>query len=310
MKNLKNNFSKRITKVLNYFLIGSALLGFSTLTDKAEASAPPLCKDVLGVKDSNGKYSKDKDDIAGNVNFCSDTPDRFEMTIYELGLCTSAPFTSASRTFNRDTGNCSITMTSTGSVADIASSTVSLPNMTGRPTTNDYQYAYIIIQNTFGLRGSIKIDDGSGGTSEYCSDGDGIATNAAATCTGLDHLEELDDFGDSEEPVEDQETGFSAYFPVSAGSGPGGSEPMSGGGGVTALLVTDDLTTSTVRAETTKLIGLFTTDVNNKVKIQDTTNGLEIELQVTDIGYAIEFQDNGEPDNFGSMPFKPIFNTF
>ena len=301
---------KRITKVLNSFLIGSTLLGFSTFTHKAEASAPPLCKDVLGTKDANGKYSKAASAIAGNVQFCSDTPDRFEMTIYELGLCTSAPFTSASQTFNRDTGNCSITMTSSGTVADIASSTVSLPSMTGRPTTNEYQYAYIIIKNTFGLRGSIKIDNGSGGTSQYCSDGDGMATTAAASCNALNHLEELDDFGDSEEAVEDQEIGFSAYFPVSAGSGPGGSELMSGGGGVTALLVKDDLTTSSNRTETTKLIGLFSTNPSNKVNITDTTNGLEMQLQVTDIGYGIEFQNNGEPNDFGSMPFKPIFNTF
>ena len=85
---------------------------------------------------------------------------------------------------------------------------------------------------------------------------------------------------------------------------------MSGGGAVSALLVKDDLTTSTVRTATTKLIGLFTTDDDNKVKITDTTNGLEMQLQVTDIGYGIEFQNNGEPNDFGSMPFKPIFNTF
>tara|TARA_B100001250_G_C19455518_1_gene637842 strand:- start:118 stop:516 length:399 start_codon:yes stop_codon:yes gene_type:complete len=131
-------------------------------------------KNVLGTKDTNGKYSKSIGDIAGNIDFCSDTPDRFETTIYELGLCTTPPFTSDSRTFSRDTGNCSVTMTTTGAVADIASSTVSLPRMTGRPESNDYKYAYIIIKNEFGLRGSIKLDNGSAGTSQYCSDGDGI----------------------------------------------------------------------------------------------------------------------------------------
>ena len=39
------------------------------------------------------------------------------------------------------------------------------------------------------------------------------------------------------------------------------------------------------------------------------TNGLEMQLTVTDIGYGIQFV-NGEPYDFGSMPFKPVFATF
>ena len=41
------------------------------------------------------------------------------------------------------------------------------------------------------------------------------------------------------------------------------------------------------------------------VVINDSTNGLEMQLTVTDIGYGI-LSVNGEPYDFGSMPFKPF----
>ena len=34
-----------------------------------------------------------------------------------------------------------------------------------------------------------------------------------------------------------------------------------------------------------------------------------MQLTVTDIGYGIGFS-GGEPQDFGSMPFKPVFATF
>ena len=54
----------------------------------------------------------------------------------------------------------------------------------------------------------------------------------------------------------------------------------------------------------------FKSASGDKVKITDSTNGLEMQLTVTDIGYGIAFDGNGEPEDFGSMPFKPVFTTF
>ena len=307
MKFLKSILTTNLTKSLNYLLLGSALLGLSTFSKHAEASTPPKCTSnlALGPKDSSGKYQRSPGDIAGSLNFCTHTPDRFEITIYELGLCEDAPFTSSSKVFNRSTGNCTITMSSSGSVADIASATVSLPAMSGRPPSAEYQYAYIIIKNEFGLKGSLKMDNGSGGVFEYCSDSDGVSTGQATSCTAQNHAEELDDFGDSDEDPENQELGYRDFFPTS-----GDWEDMGGGDGVSALLVKDDLSQAGDRSATRKLIGLFKSASGNKVKITDSTNGLEMQLTVTDIGYGIAFDGNGEPEDFGSMPFKPIFTTF
>ena len=200
-------------------------------------------------------------------------------------------------------------MTSSGSVADIASATVSLPSMSGRPPSAEYQYAYIIIKNEFGLRGSLTMDDGSGSTPKtffkYCSDNEGVSTGQAASCTAQNHTEELDDFGDSDEDPENQELGYRDFFPTS-----GDWEDMGGDDGVSALLVKDDLSQAGDRSATRKLIGLFKSASGNKVKITDSTKGLEMQLTVTDIGYGIAFDGNGEPEDFGSMPFKPVFTTF
>ena len=311
MKFLKSSYRKKFTKSFKYLLLGSALLGFSTFSKPAKADAPPKCTDAnaLGAKDSSGRFQRSANDVKGSLNFCTDTPERFEITIYELGLCKEEPFKSTSKFFNRETGECTITMTSAGSVADIANTTISLPQMSGRPPSGDYQYAYIIIKNEFGLRGSITMDSGSGSTPktffQYCPDDQGVSTGQTSSCTAQNHDEELDDFGDSDEDPENQEIGFSDFFPTS-----GSYEDMGNNEGVSALLVKDDLSQAVDRLATRKLIGLFKSSPTNKVTITDSTNGLEMQLTVTDIGYGIEFNSDGEPSDFGSQPFKPIFKTF
>ena len=168
--------------------------------------------------------------------------------------------------------------------------------MDGRPPSNSYSHAYIIITNTFGLRGSVTIKNGAGGDVKYCSETDGdstAGTTVGSFCTAQDHTETLDDFGDG---------GFSAYFAPAT---------MDGGGKVSALLTAADanLTTATNAGEVKRLIGVFETNSGTPVVINDSTNGLEMQLTVTDIGYGIQFV-NGAPFDFGSMPFKPVFATF
>ena len=86
---------------------------------------------------------------------------------------------------------------------------------------------------------------------------------------------------------------------------------MDGGGTVSALLTAADanLTTAANASQAKRLIGVFETNSGSPVVINDSTNGLEMQLTVTDIGYGIEFS-GGEPQDFGSMPFKPVFKTF
>ena len=284
-----------LLKNINSIAVGFGLIGFAAFTDTAKAEAPPKCTAAISAK-VDGKYTKTAAQIGNSMDYCTDTPERFEITIHELGLCTSQPIqTGSPRTFSKN--DCVVTMTSSGVTADLANSTVDLPSMTGRPASNTYSHAYIIITNTFGLRGSVSIQNGSGDEVKYCSDTNGDSTSgttaASGFCTAQDHTETLDDFGDGS---------FSAYFAPAT---------MDGGGKVSALLTAADanLTTATNAGEVKRLIGVFETNSGTPVVINDSTNGLEMQLTVTDIGYGIQFV-NGEPYNFGSMPFKPVFATF
>jgi len=85
---------------------------------------------------------------------------------------------------------------------------------------------------------------------------------------------------------------------------------MPTGGEVSAILTDSSL----VRASAggvERLIGVFATNAGSPVVINDSISGLEVELQVTDGGYGIQFDSNtGEVYDFGSMPFKPIFTTY
>ena len=287
----KQNFLKSIKSIA----VGFGLISFAACIDVAKAEAPPKCTAAISSK-VDGKYSKTAAQIGNAMTFCTDTPERFVITIHELGLCTAQPIQAGTpRTFSRD--NCVVTMTSSGTTADLANNTITLPSMSGRPPSNTYTHAYIILTNTFGLRGSVTIKNGAGADVKYCSKNDGDSTAATTLaggfCTAVDHTEILNDFGD---------LAFSAYFP---------DEAMDGGGKVSALLTGDDLnlTTATNSGEASRLIGVFETNSGSPVVINDATNGLEMQLTVTDIGYGIEFT-NGEPTDFGSMPFKPVFSTF
>ena len=301
---------QNLTKNINSILIGFGLLGFASFANTAKANEfiPPKCIDAIGPK-VDGKYTVTAAQIDNNLFFCTDTPDRFEITIHELGLCTSQPITVAgenSKTFSKD--NCVTTMTSDGIAADLASGLVALPSMDGRPESKTYTHAYIIITNTFGLRGSVTLKDANTGAyNTYCSmtDEDELGSNSTGPttggnlCTPENHTEILDTFGSTDENGVHT---FDPYFP---------DESMDGGGKVSALLTKGDanLTTAQNEGEVERLIGVFETNSGSPVVINDATNGLEMELTVTDIGYGISF-GGGEPIYFGSMPFKPIFSTF
>ena len=286
----KMNPKQNLIKNINSILIGFGLLGFASFanTAKANESTPPKCIDAIGPK-VDGKYTKTAAQIGNNLFFCTDTPERFEITIHALRLCT---------------------MTSDGIAADLASGLVALPSMDGRPESNTYTHAYIIITNTFGLRGSVTLKNDAGADVKYCSmtnaDENGSNSTGPTTggdlCTPENHTEILDTFGYTDENGVHT---FDPYFP---------DEEMDGGGKVSALLTKGDanLTTAQNQGEVERLIGVFETNSGSPVAINNATKGLEMELTVTDIGYGIQLggANGGEPSYFGSMPFKPIFSTF
>ena len=93
---LKSNCRTNLTKSLKYLLLGSTLFGLSTFSRPAKAEAPPLCKDVLTQTTAKQNiFSENNAAVATKLNpydyYCLGSPDRFEIVIYEMGLCTQNP---------------------------------------------------------------------------------------------------------------------------------------------------------------------------------------------------------------------------
>ena len=120
---LKQNLLKNI----NLFAVGFGLIGFAAFTDAVKAESPKKCTAAISAK-VDGKYTKTAAQIGNSMTYCTDTPERFEITIHELGLCTSQPIqTGSPRTFSKN--DCVVTMTSTGVTADLSNNTINLPSI-------------------------------------------------------------------------------------------------------------------------------------------------------------------------------------
>jgi len=283
-----------LVKNLNSFALGVGLLILTPISNDTYASTPDVCKDKLTqTTTKKNVFSENESGVnSANLtnNFCLGSPDKFELTIYEMGLCTGNPISGSPKAFSKE--NCVTSMVSTGTTVDLAGKTVNLPQATNRPPNASYPYAYMVILNEFGLKGTISLAG-----SVYCSTSSGGVNNSVG-CTAVDHTEEIDDFGDSET----DNIGNADFGPETM--------PVSAGGGKVSAILTDS---SLARAEkvsaVTRLVAVFETNSGSPVVISDDTTGLEVELQVADFGYGIAF-NNGTPIDFGSSPFRPVFNTF
>ncbi len=229
---------------------------------------------------------------------CLSTPDRFHLTIHEMGLCTTHPLSGAQNSKTVDLSSCftSMARSATGVSGDLAGAgSFSLPSASSRPPVATYKYAYIIVGKTFGLRGSYALNNGT----TYYSDATGA--NLSTTGPAVNHSEVLDDFGNG---------GFDAEW----GTDPNNPEVLAGSGKVSALLLNSSFTRSTAANNTVYLFGAFEADPGNEVVITDKTTGVKAELQVTDAGYTVipfgvGHAKAGQPSEFGSAPFRPVITA-
>ena len=223
---------------------------------------------------------------------CAGTPDRFQLTIYEMGICTSHPLSGNQNAKSVSLTSCVATMSrSTAGVSgDLGgSSSFNLPGAVTRPPNGTYPYAYIVVGNTFGLKGSYKLQ---GGDTYYSTSDGGVNTTGPA----VNHDETIDSFDNP--------------FDAEWGTDDSNPQTVSGGGAVQALLLSNhENYTRATGGDVTRLFGAFTAPSGAEVVITDGTNGLNVELQVTNAGYTIVANGSGEPDEFGPGPFKPVFTV-
>ena len=123
--------------------------------------------DAAACTVTNGVYSETE-----IKNGCEATPDLYEIVIFKMYLCTSAPtipttsatvvLTNCSQVFNNASG-------ATASVSGTDSS-VDLTGTYTKPPVGTYTHGYAMMNNTFGITASIQID----GSMDGVSSGSGV----------------------------------------------------------------------------------------------------------------------------------------
>ena len=235
---------------------------------------------------------------------CYLTPVTYKVTIYEMGLCTSdplsgiltvAPFT-ADPTI--DDSSCTPTFqSSSGANVDLAGgSTKNLVGKNIRPKTGTYPYGYIKMSNTWGLKGSYKINNQT-----YYSKSDGTPGNEG-DYSEFDYT--LIDFNNGNTCSTNPDyTGFETFTTGITGTIKASIATVSGGN-----LGTYTATSPSACGTSQHLFASFAP--TSPVVIKDSTQGLQANFTITDSGLYVEDSAGGLIDTFGAGPFRLTFSTF
>ena len=260
---------------------GLALASFSINRFAQAETLPPICPTT--------NTAANLDSVDG---FCRITPEKYQVQIYEMGLCTENPVVGS--VFSKD--SCVPTLINSSPIsANMApGNVVNLKSQTSlaRPASGEYSHAYMILSPIFKLQFSYTL---AGVT--YYSEGTSTRystpnSNAKTIAPSLSFDETIDTF--------DFDRGFSPNiddFPVK-------------GGTMSALLTDSELNAATSTGSVARLVGSYKPD--SKVIISENTVGIEVEFTVTNMGGYIE---TGDDDNeiigaFESGPFSMSFVTF
>ena len=233
------------------------------------------CGDVSGLTDAQFASS--------NSNGCAQTPEKYEIVIYEMGLCTgSSPISGGTL----DRTNCTATYSNAaGQTVDLAGSnsvTLDSSNST-KPTPNTYTWGYMVMKNTFGLKGSISTSQ-----STWRSTSNSMASKSSST--NADFTESLTNFDGS------------------GGCDSSASATMSLGT-MSAILTDTDLAEATNCSGVTRLVGAFSP--TTAYTISPSTTALKMTFTVTNNGMSV-IPNPSSPfgvAQFGSGPFQMEITT-
>ena len=264
---------KKFTKTLGLISFGSVLGGlFLTAPSvKADSGMPPLCP-------SSGMPAD---------NDCRKTPDHYEITIYEMGLCTTDPINTSYTTY--DKSSCITTFSSSGTSANLANGNV--VNLGGKvtPSPGTYTHAYLVMAPSFKLKAQHTTSAGI-----YYSNSAGFAV--------LNQSGEAKTFTENMSSFDTEECAGYAYANMS-------------GGFMKAILLNSSMQSIGTNCGSTTRIGT-SFKPNSGIVITPQTKGLEVRFAVTNYGLSVYDQDaqgqscGQDICGFGSGPFQPSFQTF
>ena len=246
--------------------------------NKSHSQSMSACGDVSGLTDLQFAQN--------NSSGCAITPDKYEIVIYEMGLCTGASSPISGGALDRT--NCSATFTnSSGQTVNLAgSNSVTLDaSSASKPSPNTYTWGYMIMGNTFGLKGSITTSENTWRTTSTTAASSSSSSNGEFT-------ETLTDFG----------SGNSCQSSASA--------TMSLGT-MSAIVTDSDLNEDTTCSSSviTRLVGAFSPTTS--YTISESTTAVKITFTVTNNGMSV-IPDSSSPygvDMFGGGPFQMEITT-
>jgi len=216
---------------------------------------------------------------------CAMTPEKYEIVIYEMGLCTgSNPISGGTL----DRTNCTATYTnSSGQTVDLAgSNSVTLDaSSASKPSPNTYTWGYMVMANTFGLQGSITTSENTWRTTSTTAASSSSSSNGEFT-------ETLTDFGSG------NSCESSANATMSLGT-------------MHAIVTDSDLNEDTTcdSSVITRLVGAFSPTTS--YTISESTTAVKITFTVTDNGMSV-IPASSSPfgvEMFGGGPFQMEITT-
>jgi hypothetical protein len=238
--------------------------------------------------------------MMANNGDCRATPSKYEVGVFEMGVCTAHPFTSDGTKTDlesMDRSTCTTTFLATdqtnGSVVDIANvigGSIDLVGTSTRPGNGTYGFPYIILREKFTVGKTIAGNDGN--TYYGLANGSVDTTGPAA-----DYDDNLRNFGPPGYC-------YSGYV--------GATIPI---GTIDAFLTNsslqrgDETTHYDGSANCTrvgKLVGVI--NLTTPFTIDQNTQSMQFNFVVTNYGINMTDTNNdGYPDEYGSGPFSGTF---
>jgi hypothetical protein len=223
---------------------------------------------------------------------CGATPQKYEITVVEMGVCTAHPYGTSKDAEAFDASTCSVVYSdATPTATDIASligTTLGMDGDSTLPPVGTYGYPYLLFENQFVTNTTFTAGDG---TVWY-----GLA-NGSANQTGpaADRTDVLNNFGDT--------TCFSGYLGAAVTGGTIDGFITNSAKLRSAAGTADPCTLRTHIVGVMNLSAPFT--------ITPQTFGLNFQFLLT--GQGTQFMSNNGnnaiPEEYGSAPFSGVFTV-
>jgi len=272
-----------LLSVITSLLLLLSNTAFAVFDNETEGAAKSVCSTTAAMMTAGAD--------------CRTTPDKFEISVFEMGLCTSHPFTNDGTKKDistMDKSTCSVTFSATdqtnGSVIDIATAiggSMDLDGTSTRPANGTYGFPYIILGEKFTVGISIVGFDGN----TYNGDSNGAVASGGTLADSDDYLR---NFGGP-----NCSSGF--------------EDAVIAIGTLDAFLTNSSL----VRSQDTEVATQLCTKVGRLVGIINLTtpftissNTLKMQFNFVVTDYGVELTDSGSdgyPDEYGSAPFSGTF---